>query len=63
MIWGTWLAQSGIQLLILAQVMISQFMGLSPALGSELTVWSLPGILSLPLPHTSCALSLRTNKL
>ena len=37
------------QLLVLAQVMNSWFMGSSPELGSVLTVWSLFGILSLSL--------------
>ena len=57
-----WLSQLSIWLLILAQVMISRFVSLSPALGSALTVQSLFGILSLPLPHShmySCALSLK----
>ena len=35
------LHQLSIWLLVSAQVMISQFMGLSPVLGSALTVWSL----------------------
>ena len=37
--------------------------GLSPALGSALTVWSLRGILSLPvsLPLSTCSLSLSQN--
>ena len=54
-IWGAsgWLSRLGVQLLILAQVLISQFMGSSPAWsptsGSVLTVWSLLGIFSLPL--------------
>ena len=60
--WGTWVAQS-VKCWISAQVMISQFMSSSPTSGSVLTVWSLPGILllplSLPLPHScSCCLSL-----
>ena len=37
------------ELLILAHVMISQFVGLSPATGSALTVWILLEILCLPL--------------
>ena len=41
-----WLSQLNIGLLILAQVMISQFMELSPALGSPGIVQSLLGILS-----------------
>ena len=44
-----WLSRLSVQLLVLAQVMISWFMSLSPALGSVLTVQNLPGILSLPL--------------
>ena len=46
-----------IQLLISAQVMISQFVGSSPASGSGLTVRSLLGILSFSL-----RLSLKVNK-
>ena len=47
------MAQS-VKRLTSAQVMISQFVGLSPALVSMLTVQSLLGILSLslPLPHS-----------
>ena len=42
-----WLSRLSIQLLlILAQIMISQFMGFSPVSSSVLTVWSLLGILS-----------------
>ena len=37
---GAWVAQS-VKCLTWAQVMISQFMGLSPASGSVLIVWSL----------------------
>ena len=52
--WGAWVAQV-VKRLTWAQVMISWFTGSSPASGSALTVWSLPGILSLPLslplPH------------
>ena len=49
--WGVpgWLSLLSPQLLILAQVMILQFMGSGPTSGSVLTVWSLFGILSLPL--------------
>ena len=50
-----WLSRVSIWLLIWAQVTISRFMGSSPALGSVLTVQSLRGILSLPLP---CVFSL-----
>ena len=46
---GTCVAQLSIWLLISAQVMISRFVRLSPTSGSALTVWSLLGILSLPL--------------
>ena len=52
-----WLSQLSLQLLILAQVMISQFMGSSPASGSVLMVWSLLGILCLSL-SLSASLSL-----
>ena len=41
-----WLSQLSIQLLIEAQVMISQFVESSPVLGSALAEWSLLGILS-----------------
>ena len=44
-----WLSWLDIRLLISAQVMISQFLGLSPTLGSALAVWSLLGILPLSL--------------
>ena len=56
-----WLNQLSVQLLMLAQVMISQFMSLSPESGSAVTTesaWvslSLP--LSLPLPTRSLFLS------
>ena len=43
---GTWVARLSLQLLVSAQVMILWLMGLSPTVGS---VWSLFGILSLPL--------------
>ena len=39
--WGTWVAQLVKHLMTLAQVMISRFLGLSPVLGSVLTVQSL----------------------
>ena len=58
-----WLSPLSIQLLISAQVRISQFMSSSPALGSVLAVQSLLGILSLPAPpllHT-LSLSLQIN--
>ena len=58
-----------VRLLVSAQVMISQFVGLSPMWGSALTAWSLLGIFSLPLsltlPHLSacaCSLSLSLSK-
>ena len=55
-----WLSWLSIQLLILAQVTISQCMGLSPSSCSVLTAWSLLGIISLspsaPLMH-DCTLS------
>ena len=41
-----WLSQLSVRLLISAQVMISGFVGLTPASGSVLTMWSLLGILS-----------------
>ena len=44
---GTWVAQLNIQLLVLAQVMMSGFVGSSFASGSALLVWSLLGILPL----------------
>ena len=48
---GIWVAQSlSIQLLISAQVMISQFMGSSLKVGSVLTAWNLLGILFLSAP-------------
>ena len=54
--WGTWVAQS-VERLTSAQVMISQFVDLSPASGSVLTSQSLEPVsdsvspsLSLPLP-------------
>ena len=60
--WGAWVAQS-VKTLISAQVMISPFVGSSPALGSVLTAWSLePALdsscvsLSLPLPRL-CSVS------
>ena len=62
-----WLSQLSIQLSVSAQVMISQFVSLSPASGSVLTAWSLLGILCLPhylpLPHVHAqSLSLKVNK-
>ena len=63
--WGAWLAQS-VEHPTSAQVMISQFVGSSPASGSVLTLkaWSLLQILSLslsaPPPLTLClSLSLK----
>ena len=46
-----WLSQLSVGLLVLAQVMISWFVGLRPASSSVLTAQSLLGILSLPLLH------------
>ena len=55
-----WLSRLSIWFLVLAQVVISWVMGLSPALGSMISTESawdfLPLLLLLPLPH-SCALS------
>ena len=66
---GAWVAQS-VKHLTSAQVMISQFVGLSPVSGSVLTAQSLLGILSLPLslcPSPACkrvlVLSLKINTL
>ena len=56
-VWG----QLSTWLLILAQVMISQFVRSSPAGASVLTAWSLLGILSLSL-SLYLALSLSQNK-
>ena len=44
-----WLSRLSIQFLVLAQVMISRFIGSSPASGSVLRERSLLGILSLSL--------------
>ena len=53
-----------VQLLVSAQVMILRFVSSGPTSGSALAVWSLLGILSLPLslplPH-SCCLCLKIN--
>ena len=46
--WGACVAQV-VKPLTSAQVMISRFVGLSSALDSTLAIWSLLGILSLPL--------------
>ena len=68
---GAWVAQSGLNiwLLILVQVMISQFLGSNPMTGSSLTTQNLLGILSLPislcpapLPHTALSVSLKISK-
>ena len=60
-----WLRQLSIQLLVLAQVMISRLVGWSPTLGSVLIARTLLGILSLllflPLLD-SCLLSLTLSK-
>ena len=57
-----WLSRLSIRLLILVQVMISWFVGSCPTLGSALTVWSLLGILCLPL-SLPLLCSLKINKL
>ena len=57
-----WLSQLSIWVSISAQVMISQFVGSSPVLGSALTAWSLCGIMSLSLP-LSYMLSLSLSKI
>ena len=57
-----WLVQLSARLLISAQVMISRFVGSSPASSSVPTVRSLLGILSL-CPSTTHAFSLKINKL
>ena len=44
-----WLSWLSVQLLVLAQVVISRFVSSSPTLGSMLTAQSLLGILSFPL--------------
>ena len=72
LVWLSWLS---VQLLILAQVMISQFMGLSPTLGSTLPELgfspsvSAPPMLTYVCLHSlvcslslSLSLSLKTNK-
>ena len=64
---GTWVAQS-VNCLTLAQVMISEFVGLSPASGSVLTVQSLepasnsvsPSVSASPPPSLCLCLSLKT---
>ena len=60
-----WFGPLDVQLLISAQVMILQFMSLSPTSGSELTVWNLLGILSVPVslcPSPAYTLHLSQNK-
>ena len=47
--WGAWVAQ-WIKCLTLAQVVISQFMGSSPASGSVGTAWSLEPALDCVSP-------------
>ena len=44
-----------VQLLVWAQGIISQFVGSSPAWGSELIAWILLGILSLSLSVSLCS--------
>ena len=52
--WGTWVAQS-VELLTLADIMISRFMSLSPASGSAWNLlWILCLDLSAPPPLTFC---------
>ena len=63
-----WLSRLSVRLLILAQVMISQPVSLSPALGSALTMQRLRGILSPSLfapPPLALSISIKinTNKL
>ena len=58
-----WLSRLSVRLLILAQVTISGFMGLSPASSSALTTRSLLGSLSLSAPPLLVlSLSLKINK-
>ena len=62
-----WLSWLSVQLLVLAQVMISRFMSSSPVSGSLLSVQSplciLCPLLSLPLPCSHmCSLSLSLKK-
>ena len=59
-LWGAWIAQL-VKLPTSAQVMISWFVGLSPVLGSLLSVWILLWILCLPLslPLPTCDLCLK----
>ena len=45
-----WLSRLSVQLLVLAQIITSQLVEASPALGSALTAQSLLGILSLSAP-------------
>ena len=59
--WGG-LRRLSVRLLVSAQVMISQFVGSSPASGSVLTARSQLGILSLSLPSPARSLSLKVNK-
>ena len=66
--WSTWVAQS-IERLTLAQVMILQFVGSSPASGSVLTAQSLESALGSLSPSLSappllaCCLSLSLPKI
>ena len=50
-----WLSRLSIQLLVSAQVMLSQFVRLSPKSGSVLTAQSLLGILSFSLCLSLCS--------
>ena len=56
-----WLSQLSVQLLVLAQVMISQFMSLSPVSGSVLMACSLLGMPALSAP-TPLILSVSLSK-
>ena len=60
-----WLSRLNVQLLTPPQVMISRFVGSSPALGYVLIAQSLLGIFSLPLsapPLLMLSFSLKINK-
>ena len=56
-LWDTWVAQF-VEGLTLAQVMISQFVNLSPTLGSLLSVQSPLQSLFCPSPTCACSLTL-----
>ena len=57
-----WLSRLSIRLLILAQVMISQFVSLSPVLGSALTPWSCLGFSLSPSASSLLVLFLSQGK-